>query len=680
MRVRLRSRILYEIANELQFGRERFRQEEGGYLAGRFDGESLEIVSHWRDLNAARTPASIRLRESHLDYVTEQIEQTGDSSLYVVGTWHVHPTGYGAHPSPTDTEFLFLEHAAIRAGGLADSRLPQAHLILSWGDLYSYRVYAMTVNIAGLQNAPCDGLPEHLETIKAACGQDIEGGLLLRSVNGAFQAYAGPLIAEAFASDALDGFFWFFPYPMIEAEVERIYLANFVHHVRKAARSLNRANLKKTVTFYYYRINRSEGRFVIMPHRLELSLKDKLPEAVHAPCKVSEEITVLLNNPDSPQEASLNLGAQAHTQIGDIGRMMQSVRSLDAAPILSTRRSVQEEEKWRRRTVMDEFGEVLLPDDVNVVDLLDDDSVGAVNLYWRSPELHPSMVYSLRTQRLQGLGYDLPRLHAISVLVAGVGLLGSELVQLLMAAGIGKLTLVDEGTVDFTNIYRQRLYERMDVYQAKIDVAVRRLSGAGIEVEGHRISIPTVSSDPNKVPDRLAELDALVAQSSLVVGTLDSFSGRAVLQALCLHRQVPFLSVALDWLGPIGAQASIFLGLPERPGCYACGRSLVPARDHGVCTIAPLEFSPIASGFAFQLALNLLHGRVVTSRAIQIYPNLNVEEQQISSADPQCAICGADGVLLKGKANANLYSELHRWLHGDASIHLGSPGRKEDHP
>jgi molybdopterin/thiamine biosynthesis adenylyltransferase len=252
----------------------------------------------------------------------------------------------------------------------------------------------------------------------------------------------------------------------------------------------------------------------------------------------------------------------------------------------------------------------------------------------------------------------------MSVLVAGVGLLGSELVLLLMAAGIGKLILVDEGTVDFTNIYRQRLYERIDVYQAKTDVAMRRLSGAGTQVEGHRISIPTASGGPNKVSNTLAELDALVAQSNLVIGTVDSFSGRAVLQALCLHRQVPFLSVALDWLGPVGAQASIFLALSERPGCYACGRSLVPGQDHGVCTVAPLEFSPIASGFAFRLAMSLLNGRIVTSRAIQIYSNLEVEEQEISNADPQCAICGADGVLLKGKAD--LYQEIHRWLHGDA--------------
>jgi molybdopterin/thiamine biosynthesis adenylyltransferase len=665
MRVRLRSRILYEIANELQFGRERFRQEEGGYLAGRFDGESIEIVSHWRDLNAARSSGSIRLRESHLDYVTEQIEQTGDSSLYVVGTWHVHPPGYGAHPSPTDREFLFLEHAAIRAGGLADSRLPQAHLIIGWGDLYNYHVYTMKVDIAGLQISPCEGQPEHLQTIKAAFQQHNEGGgILLRSVDAGFDTYAGPLISEAVTTGVLDGLFWLFPYPTIGAEVERIYLANFIHHVRQAARSLNRTSRDKTVSLTYYRITGSEGRFSIMPLRLQFSLRDKLPEASHAPCFVSEEITVLLNNPDSPDEAGLNLGAQAHTQIGDIGRVMQSFRGLEVPPILSTRRPVQEEEKWRNRTVMDEFGEVLLPDDVNVVDLLDDQSVGAVNLYWRSPDLHPRMVYSLRTQRLQGLGYDCQRLSSMSVLVAGVGLLGSELVLLLTASGLGRLALVDEGTVDFTNIYRQQLYERLDVYQAKVNVAVRRLSGAGIQVEGHRISIPTVSGNPNQVQNTLAALDALVAQSSLVIGTVDSFSGRAVLQTLCLHRQVPFLSVALDWLDPIGAQSSIFLALPERPGCYACGRSLAPARDHGVCTIAPLEFSPIASGFAFRVAMNVLHGRVISSKAIQIYHNLNVEEQEISNADPQCAICGPDGVWLKGKENP--FKQIHRWLHGDS--------------
>ncbi len=664
MKVRLRSRVLYGIAEELQFGRQPFRQEEGGYLAGRFDGKSLEVVSYWRDLNAARTPGSIRLRESHLDYVTDQITKSGDPSLYVVGTWHVHPPGYGARPSPTDTEYLFLEHAAIRAGGLADSRLPQAHLILNWGDVYNYRVYAMRADVAGLKLTPCEQQPGHLQAIEAALQQGSQTGILLQSGEPPVETYAGPLISEAFVAGDLDGLFWFFPYSAIDEEVEQVYLANFVHHVRQGARSLHRPNRRERAALTYYRITVADGRYAVTAQILEFPLDGRPPEASHVPCQISEEITVLLHNPDAPQEAVLNLGAQAHTQVGDIGRMMQSFLGLDAPPLLSTRRPLEEEKKWRERTVMDEFGYVLLPDDVNVGDLLDDKTAGAVTLYWRSPGLHPRIIYDLRTQRLRGLGYDCQLLAGSSVLVAGLGLLGSELVLLLIAVGLGKLSLVDEGTVDFTNIYRQRLYESGDVYQPKVEVAVRRLAGSGMEVEGHRLSIPMVSGNPNRFQDALARLDGLVAQSKLVIGTVDSFSARAVLQALCLHHRVPFLSVALDWLDPVGAQAGIFLAMPDRPGCYACGRGLVPAWDRGVCTVAPLEFSPIASGFAFRLAMNILHGRVAASRAIQIYPDLSVEEHDLAGADPQCAVCGPDGVGRKDKES--LFKNLSRWLIGEA--------------
>jgi molybdopterin/thiamine biosynthesis adenylyltransferase len=662
MKVRLRSRILYEIEHELWSNGQRFRQEEGGYLAGRFDGEALEIVSYWRDLDAARTPASIKLREAHLDFVTEQLAQGGDPSLYVIGTWHVHPPGYGAQPSPTDTEYLFLEHAAIRAGGLVDSRLPQAHLILGWGDIFNYRAYAMKVKTPGLQITQTDARAEHLHIINDALRQGCKAGILVRSGGARYEIYAGPMIIESLKASDLEGLFWYFPYRVIEPEVERIYLANFIHHVRQSARLLNRVDRKQPASFLYYRINQADGRLRVTPQRLEFSL-NRPSEVIHAPCQVAEEATVLLSNPDAPQEPSLNLGAQAHTLIGDVGRVMQSLRGLETPPLLSTRRPLQEEKKWRQRTVMDEFGEVLLPDDVNIAELLDDRSAGAVRLYWRSPELRPDMVYELRTQRLQGLGYDRRSLAAGSALVAGLGLLGSEMVPLLVAAGLGRLSLVDDGAVDFTNIYRQRLYERNDVYQAKVDVAARRLAGSGITVEAHRLSIPAVSGNSAQFQEALEALDKLVAQSTLVIGTLDSFSARAVLQAICLHHRVHFLSVALDLLDPIGAQASMFLAAADQPGCYACGRSLVPVWDRGACTVAPLEFPPIVSGVAFRLVLDVLQGRSNASRAVQVYANLNVEQQEIGAADPQCAVCGPNGVVHGQKGN--LFHRIQAWLQGE---------------
>jgi len=244
-------------------------------------------------------------------------------------------------------------------------------------------------------------------------------------------------------------------------------------------------------------------------------------------------------------------------------------------------------------------------------------------------------------------------------LVAGLGLLGSEVAPLLAAVGIGALLLVDCGTVDFTNIYRQRLYERKDVYQAKVDVVARRLGGTGTSVEASRLTIPTVSGNARHILQALALLDGLVARASLVIGALDSFSGRAVLQALCLARRVAFLSVALD-----EEQGRLFLNVPDRPNCYACGRPLNAEMDRGVCTIAPIELPPIVGGLAFRLAMDFFHNRCTAARDVQLYADdLSIAEQQLGDSDEQCDLCGPHGVV-RG-AEDHLHERIFRWLIGE---------------
>ncbi len=710
MKVRLRSHILFEIASELEFGRKPYRQEEGGYLAGRFDGETVEIVNYWRDLNAERTAGSIRLREAHLDYVSEEIERSRDPSLYLAGTWHIHPPGYGSQCSYVDAEYLFLDHSLIQAGGLTNARLPQAHLVLSWNALRDYHFYGLQVEIPGLSRALVKPQDEHLHAIETALQRRYQAGILVRDKELRVEPYLGPAIHDAFAAGTLEGFFWFFPYEAIDDDVERVYLANFLHHVRQGDQRLDRsihkmnkqtdpdaapiflpdslhsilqANLqlnqpthkhkpklvnprlkpKRHTDLVYYRLTRANGAINVSAERLHYSLNARPARAIHVPCQVTEEITVLVANPDTPEKGSDNLGVQPQATVGDIGRRLQAAYTLETPPLLSARRPPHEEQKWRQRTVVDEFGEVLLPDDVPIAELLDGHSSGTVQLSWRSSDLHPDTVYKLRTQRLYGLGYDSKRLAQSTVLVAGLGLLGSEVITLLAAVGVGNLILVDRGVVDFTNIYRQRLYTRKDVYQAKVDVAAQLLSGIGTEVSAHRLSIPTVSSPMQDAQERLSELEGLVARANIVIGALDSFSGRAVLQALCLKNKVPFLSVALDLFDAIGlTQATLFLSLPDRPGCYACGRKLVPARDSGVCTIAPLEFPPIIGGLAFRLIMNILHNQVSSAQAYQIYSNLNIEEQDLASADPQCEICGTNGLMARN--DAELYRRIQTWFNG----------------
>src|SRR5260221_4551738 len=81
------------------------------------------------------------------------------------------------------------------------------------------------------------------------------------------------------------------------------------------------------------------------------------------------------------------------------------------------------------------------------------------------------------------------RIARCSVLIVGIGGLGCPAALALVHAGIGRLVLADDDTVDITNLHRQILFSDDDVGHHKLDAARRALGG-----EGSRTSIETVRS------------------------------------------------------------------------------------------------------------------------------------------------------------------------------------------
>ncbi|NLZ59010.1 MAG: hypothetical protein GX898_12100, partial [Corynebacterium sp.] len=67
------------------------------------------------------------------------------------------------------------------------------------------------------------------------------------------------------------------------------------------------------------------------------------------------------------------------------------------------------------------------------------------------------------------------RLHRSHVLVIGGGGLGCPAMQSLASAGIGHITVIDDDTVDITNIHRQILFGASDVGRPKVEVVAERL-------------------------------------------------------------------------------------------------------------------------------------------------------------------------------------------------------------
>src|SRR5262249_30028128 len=125
------------------------------------------------------------------------------------------------------------------------------------------------------------------------------------------------------------------------------------------------------------------------------------------------------------------------------------------------------------------------------------------------------------------------RIRAASVVVAGVGALGSALAETMARAGVGSLTVVDRDYVEESNLQRQSLFDEDDAAQGlpKAVAAEKRLRRLNSEV-GVRGLVADVSAE---------NVAALVQGSSLVLDGTDNFETRFLLNDACLEARVPWI-------------------------------------------------------------------------------------------------------------------------------------------
>ncbi|QGU04916.1 ThiF family adenylyltransferase [Corynebacterium comes] len=106
------------------------------------------------------------------------------------------------------------------------------------------------------------------------------------------------------------------------------------------------------------------------------------------------------------------------------------------------------------------------------------------------------------------------RLHGAHVLVIGAGGLGCPAMQSLASAGVGHISVIDDDTVDITNIHRQILFGASDVGRPKVEVAAERL----------RELQPDITVTALRERLTVANAVALVGSVDLVLDGSDSFT------------------------------------------------------------------------------------------------------------------------------------------------------------
>ena len=221
--------------------------------------------------------------------------------------------------------------------------------------------------------------------------------------------------------------------------------------------------------------------------------------------------------------------------------------------------------------------------------------------------------------------------HAV---VIGAGGLGSPAALYLASAGIGKLTLADGDTVDFTNLQRQILHTMDRVGMAK--AASGQLALAAIN--------PEVAVAP--LNDRLSgeQLDALIATADIVLDCTDNFATRHAINRACVHHRKPLVSgAAIRFDG----QISVYDLRRDDSPCYHClfpeGEDAEEVRCAVMGVFAPLTgiIGTMQAAEALKLVAGI--GESLTGRLL-LLDALEMEWRSVKfRKDAGCAVCGPQG-------------------------------------
>ncbi len=151
--------------------------------------------------------------------------------------------------------------------------------------------------------------------------------------------------------------------------------------------------------------------------------------------------------------------------------------------------------------------------------------------------------------------WDQDKLRNATVVVVGLGGLGSVSSTYLAAAGVGNLRICDSDIVELSNLNRQILFSTEDIGKAKAIQAAKRLSTLN----------PDIKIEP--ISDKLTvnNVGEIVSGCDLIIDGLDNHADRLTLNRASYNFKIPLIYGAInEWQGQVG-----FFNPPDSP-CLAC--------------------------------------------------------------------------------------------------------------
>lgn len=231
------------------------------------------------------------------------------------------------------------------------------------------------------------------------------------------------------------------------------------------------------------------------------------------------------------------------------------------------------------------------------------------------------------------------RLRTARVLVVGAGGLGSPVLLYLAAAGVGTLGILDDDTVELTNLQRQIVHGTSDVGRSKVASAADRVADTSPHVD-------IVRHEERLTP---ASAHRLLTAYDIVVDGADNFATRYAVGAAAASLGIPHV-----WGSVYRFDGQVSVWAPPAGSCYACvfpgspPPELAPSSASGECSArsAPRsdQCSPPRSSRLITGIGQPLIGRLLVHDALAMtWASVPVRRAR------DCAVCGSPAVRRSGR-------------------------------
>lgn len=211
-----------------------------------------------------------------------------------------------------------------------------------------------------------------------------------------------------------------------------------------------------------------------------------------------------------------------------------------------------------------------------------------------------------------------------TAMVVGLGGLGSPAATYLAAAGFGELILVDHDEVALSNLNRQVLHGTGDLSRRKTRSAREKLKELDPE-----ISLKTVELELEE--ESLKELP----ESDLVLGTVDNFDTRYLLNKYAVRKGIPYIHGAVE-----GFQGQLSTVIPGESACLRCMFPEAAPEKAGVQVPGPTAgvLGTMMANEAIKYVTGT--GKLATGKLLLFDLKANEFDSIEVDRVPDCPICG----------------------------------------